>query len=286
MQALLHSCQWQIEEGRHLAAGPLADVVERHHLTLARRQRTDGLSDKTGGLGLLRRSTRLHVVGCQALVFHRQRLGDGPAAAQAIAVLEHHGAQPTDERLRMPQRRQLAKCVEKRLLRRVLGKVVVAKQRERIANGHVLKPHDEAVKRAKLTGLRPLHLRRQQFMVNLGWLHRCPDSPFQCTCPAKTHAERKWILAFASRPLGACPFSTAQAPSVPSQRRRALGARASCPRSRRQARMASPSNRCALRPVGLRTAQAGRMPTSVQGRLGLGQEALPQGNGSCGACGA
>ena len=199
MQALFHGGQRQIEEGRHLAARSLADVVERHHLTLACRQRTDGLSDKAGDLGLLCRHRGLHAIGRQALVFLRQRLGDGAAAAQAIAMLEHHGAQPTDERLWMPQCRQLPEGVEKRLLRRVLGKVIVAKQGERVANRHVLEPHDEAVKRAKLTRLRPLHLRRQRFVVNLGWLHRCPDSPIPCTCPAKTHAVRKWILAFASR---------------------------------------------------------------------------------------
>ena len=199
VQALFHGGQRQIEEGRHLAARALADVVERHHLTLACRQRADGLSDKASDLGLLGRGGRLHAVGRQTLVSLRQRLGDGAAAAQTIAVLVHHGAQPTDERLRMPQRRQLTEGVEKRLLRRVLGKVIVAKQREGVANRHVLKPHDEAVKRAKLTGLRPLHLRRQRFVVNPGWLHRCPDSPFPCTCPAKTHAVRKWILEFATR---------------------------------------------------------------------------------------
>jgi hypothetical protein len=58
-------------------------------------------------------------------------------------MFEDNPPQPAGKGERLPKVAEVAIGVEKRLLRRVLGKMEVSEDRVRIAHGHVLEASDE-----------------------------------------------------------------------------------------------------------------------------------------------
>ena len=214
VQALLDRGQRQIEEGRDLTTGPLADVVQRHDLPLARRQGPDGLPDQPRELGVRQRIGRLRSVGDQSSLVRFQGLRRRRPSAKAIALFEHHGAQPTDEGLRVTQLTQVPKGGEKGLLCGVLRKVVVTEQGERVPDGHVLESHYEAAKRLLLAGLRAPDFCRKRCVAAPGEPHAAVPLPvktlawerpgrasigyFGCRCSARQHSPA-WTVGWPRR---------------------------------------------------------------------------------------